>query len=163
MTIEFTKRIAAELLKRGESKVRINAMALEKASKAMTREDVKRLIQDGSVYALKEKHNLSLSSKKLKLRRAKGRSRGQGRRKGSDKARQGRTWEKKVRSQRLFLKQLKLTGKIDKAVFRKYYMLIKGNSFPDKASLLRRLEEGGTKVSPEEVTAMNETIGKMYK
>jgi large subunit ribosomal protein L19e len=163
MTIEFTKRIAAELLKRGESKVRINTLALEKASKAMTREDVKRLIQDGSVYALKEKHNLSLSSKKLKLRRAKGRSRGQGRRKGSDKARQGRTWEKKVRSQRLFLKQLKLTGKIDKAAFRKYYMLIKGNSFTDKASLLRRLEEEGTKVSPEEVTAMNDTIGKMYK
>jgi large subunit ribosomal protein L19e len=163
MTIEFTKRIAAELLKRGESKVRINIMSLEKASKAMTREDVKRLIQDGGVYALKEKHNLSLSSKKLKLRRAKGRSRGQGRRKGSDKARQGRTWEKKVRSQRLFLKQLKLTGKIDKAAFRKYYMLIKGNSFADKASLLRRLDEEGTKVSPEEVTAMNETIGKMYK
>jgi len=163
MTVQFTKRIAAELLNRGESAVRINPIALDKAAKAMTREDVKRLITDGSVYALKAKHNLSLSAKKLRIRRAKGRSRGQGKRRGSDKARQGRTWEKKARSQRLFLKQLKLTGKIDKTVFRRYYMLIKGNSFPDKASLLRHLDEAGIKVSPEEVTKMNETIAKMYK
>lgn len=163
MTLQFTKRIAAELLKRGETSVRINPIAMENATKAMTREDVKRLIADGSVYALKAKHNLSLSSKKLRIRRAKGRSRGQGRRKGSDKARQGSRWEKKTRSQRLLLKQLKLTSKIDKKVFRRYYMLIKGNSFPDKASLLRHLEEGGIKVSPEELAKMNETIGKMYK
>lgn len=163
MTVQFTKRIAAELLGRGESAVRINPIALDKASKAMTREDVKRLITDGSVYALKAKHNLSLSSRLLRARRAKGRSRGQGRRRGTDKARQGRRWEKKVRSQRLLLKQLKLTGKIDKRVFRNYYMLIKGNSFPDKASLLRHLEETGIKVSAEELAKMNETIARMYK
>ncbi len=163
MTVQFTRRIAAELLNRGESSVRINPMSLDKASKAMTREDVKTLIKDGAIYAIKKKHNLSSSSKLLKARRKKGRSRGQGRRRGSDKARQGRRWEKKVRSQRLFLKQLKLNGKVDKVKFRRYYMLIKGSSFPDKASMLRHLEESGVKVTPEEVKAINETIAKRYK
>ena len=163
MTVKFTKRIAAELLGRGESSVRINQGAMEKASKAMTREDVKALIKEGGIYAIKEKHNLSISSKKLRERRKKGRSRGQGRRKGSAKARSGKKWEKKVRSQREFLKHLRIKGKIDGKNFRKYYMLIKGNSFQDKASMIRHLEDNGIKVNAEEVRAINEAIAKRYK
>jgi large subunit ribosomal protein L19e len=163
MTLQFTKRIAAELLDRGQNAVRINPVALEKASKALTREDVRQLIKDGSVYALKAKQNVSRNAALLKERREKGRRRGRGRRKGSDKARQGRTWEKKVRSQRQLLKQLKLKGKLDKPTFRKYYMLIKGNSFVDKASLLRHLGENGIKVEAEELKKINEEIAKTYK
>ncbi len=72
-------------------------------------------------------------------------------------------WEKKVRSQRLLLSQLKLTGKIDKKTFRRYYMLIKGSSFPDKASLLRHLAESGTSVSEEELGRINKSIAESYK
>lgn len=163
MTTRFTRRIAAELLHRGESSVRINPAQLDKASKAMTREDVKKLIKDGSVFALKEKHNLSMHARWLKLRREKGRRRGQGRRRGTSKARQGSRWEKKARSQRLLLKSLKLNGKIDKQTFRRYYMLVKGNSFPDKASLLLHLGEEGIKVTTEELNSINQEIGKRYK
>lgn len=163
MTLKFARRLAAELMDRGENAVRINPIALEKASKAMTREDVKRLIKDGSVYAIKKKHNLSKRSKLLRVKRAKGRRRGQGRRRGTDKARQGRRWEKQVRSQRLLLRKLRSSGKLDRGSFRKYYLLIKGNSFPDKASLLLHLGEEGVKVSPEELKAINEEIAKEYK
>ena len=163
MTIKFTKRVAAELLGRGEGTVRVAPEAMDKAAKAMTREDVRSLVKEGGVYALKEKQNSRENAARLKERRAKGRSRGQGRRKGSLKARGGKRWEKHVRSQRLFLRQLKITGKIDNKQFRRYYMLIKGNSFQDKASMLRHLEEGGVKVEAAEVKAINETIAKRYK
>jgi len=114
----------------------------------LTKDDVRKLIQNGSIYAVKAKHNLSLNSKILKKKREEGRRRGFGRRKGTRKARGGISWEKKVRSQRAVLKELKKMGKIDSSNFKKFYLLIKGNAFPDKASLLLHLKESKRRAKP---------------
>ena len=163
MTIKFSRRIASELLKRGESSIRISPSGLDEAKKAMTRDDVRTLIKNGGVYAIKKKHNVSMSSKLLKIRRKKGRGRGQGRRKGTLKARRGERWIKQVRSQRLLLSRLKLSGKLDNISFNKYYMLVKGNSFPDKASLILHIREDGIKITDEEINAIKEYAKSQYK
>ena len=85
MSIKLSRRIAAEMMGRGISKVRIKPDRVEDAKKAITREDVRTLISSGAVYALKIKHNMSIYSKDLREKRNKGRARGPGRRKGSAK------------------------------------------------------------------------------
>jgi large subunit ribosomal protein L19e len=158
MTIKFTKRVAADILDRGVSAVRINSNSIGDAEKAMTREDVKRLIKNGGVFALKAKKNVSLNSKRLKERREKGRGRGPGKRKGTSRARQGDKWMKKVRSQRKLLKALRSEGVIDRATFKRFYVLIKGNSFADKKTILLHLNEQGVKISNEQLTSINNKI-----
>lgn len=81
MSVKLTRRVASELLKRGESAVKIKPDALKDAEKAITREDVRNLIKSGNIYATKAKHNISAYSKVLREKRKKGRRRGMGRRK----------------------------------------------------------------------------------
>lgn len=164
MTIKFVKRAAGEILGRGETSIRLRATSLEEAKKALTRDDVRKLIKDGSVFAIPERQTLSSArARQLKIKREKGRRRGIGRRKGTAKARAGRTWEKKVRSQRLLLKRLKEIGKVDRKTFRRFYGLIKGNIYPDKRSLMLHLEEEGVKIDADELKQINEYIKGTYR
>ncbi len=164
MGMKFARRAAAEILKRGQSAVRIKPEAALDAEKALTREDIKRLVQKGDIYALKEKHNKSEGAKLLKKARSEGRSRGTGSRRGTRKARVGRSvWEKKVRSQRRLLKELKGMNKIDKATFTKFYRLIKGNQYATKANLLLQLREHGATISEQDVKQINDKVSAEYK
>lgn len=157
MSIKLTKRLASDILERGESSIRIRQGAFEDAKKAMTRDDVRKLISKGDVFALKERSEVH---KKAKLPK---RKRGSGKRKGTRKARQGISWTKKVRSQRMLLSRLREMGKIDRRMFRRYYLLVKGNSFPDKRSLLLHLSDEGIAVSDEELKQINEYVRKLYE
>ncbi|MGA3020383.1 MAG: 50S ribosomal protein L19e [Candidatus Micrarchaeales archaeon] len=150
MSIKFAKRVASEVLDRGENSLRMRPESIEEIKKAITRDDVRKLIKEGAIIAIKPKHELHKKHMEEK------RKRGAGKRKGSSKARKGRTWEKKVRSQRLLLQRLKATGKIDNLFFKRYYLLIKGNAFPDKRSLLLHLSDEGIKISDEEIKQINE-------
>jgi large subunit ribosomal protein L19e len=151
MSIKLTRRIAAEMIGRGESKVRIKPDRMADAKKAITRADVKALIEAGAVYAIKEKHNISAYSKILREKRNQGRRRGMGRRKGTRKARQGITYGKRVRGQRRILDALKSDGTIDNLAFRKYYRLVKGGNFATKATLLSHIAADGVKLEAERV------------
>lgn len=161
MTLKFAKRLAAQILNRGESAIRIKETEVEEASKAITREDIKRLVQNGSIFALKMKHNISRNAKELRKKRAEGRRRGFGRRKGTMKARGGITWEKKVRSQRMLLHELK--DKLESKDYMRFYKLIKGNAFANKASLLLHMKDEGIKISDEELKGAEKRISDSYK
>jgi large subunit ribosomal protein L19e len=157
MSIKFTKKVAGELLGRGENALTFKPTSMEEIKKAITRDDVRKLVKDGAIFAQKPRSELH------KKRVKEGRKRGAGKRKGSAKARQGRKWEKKVRSQRILLKRLKLMGKVDNTTFKRYYLLVKGNAFPDKRSLLLHLSDDGIKVSDEEIKQVNEYVKSTYR
>lgn len=157
MSVKFSKRVASELLNRGENAIRMRPDSMEEIGKAITRDDVRKLIKDGSIVALKPKHELYPRVVEEK------RKRGKGKRKGSANARRGRTWEKKIRSQRLVLRRLKEINKIDNVMFKRYYLLIKGNAFPDKRSLLLHLSDDGIKLSEEETKQLNEYSKEMHR
>lgn len=158
MSIKLTKRVASDILGRGETAIRIRDGSFEDAKKAITRDDVRSMIKSGAIYAVKKKREVYARVKPVK------RKRGAGKRKGTNKARLGGSpWKKKARSQRMLLKKLREMGKVDGAVFRKYYLHVKGNVFPDKRSLLLHLEDDGIKVSPEELKQINDYIRGTYK
>ncbi len=155
MSIKLTRRIAAELMGRGISKVRIKPDRTEDAKKSITREDVRAMITSGGVYALPIKHNQSIYSKELRIKRNKGRGRGPGRRKGSANARMSLTNQKKIRGQRRVLSSLKQEKVIDNVLFKKYYKLIKGGNFQTKAQLLAHLTAvGGVKIEQQKLEQM---------
>lgn len=163
MGSEFVRRIASDILGRGQSAIRFNSNALDDINKAITRDDVRALIQSKSVFALAAKKNRSSNSKILKRKRDEGRRRGRGRRKGTMKARGMMTWEKKTRTQRMLIKELKKDHKLDTKEFSRYYGLVKGNIFPDKASLIRNLKSSGVDVSDAFMKGFNEKQKNRYK
>jgi len=149
MGLKTTKRIAGALLKRGISSIRIKPSAVEDATKALTKDDVRNLISKGSIYAVKEKHNMSIYSKILNKKRSKGRKRGRGRRKGTLNARAGRTYPKRIRAQRRVLDILKDDKSVNNETFKELYRLVKGGNFASKASLLNHIKAMGIEVSDE--------------
>ncbi|MCL4373424.1 MAG: 50S ribosomal protein L19e [Candidatus Marsarchaeota archaeon] len=149
MSLKTTKRIASELLNRGSSSVRIKPSAIEDAQKALTKDDVRSMISKGDIYAIKEKHNMSIYAKLLNAKRSKGRKRGRGRRKGTLKARSGDMHKKEVRALRRVLGTLKADNTIDGKTFKTLYRLVRGGNFASKASLLNHIRTMGIEINDE--------------
>ncbi len=149
MSIQLTKRLTAKILRRGVNAVKIKKMAYTEASKAITGDDVRALIKNGSVYVIKEKKNLSLHGKELHKKRQKGARRGPGKKKGTLKARTGRTYPKHIRAQRRIIKSLKSDTTINNIQFKKYYKLVKGGTFSTKAQLINYIIHTGVDIIDE--------------
>jgi len=145
MGMATVRRIAAELLGVGESRVRIDPKNSKKAEEALTRDDVRSLISQGVVYILR-KRGVSRARGREKQRKKKaGRRRGMGSRKGTrySSIPRKRVWINRVRAQRALLRELALEKKMQKDAYRKMYRMIKGGAFKSKASLLSHLKDSG--------------------
>lgn len=151
MSIKFVKRASAGILGRGESAVRIKTASLAEAKKALTKDDVRELIRNGSIYAIKEKKNISVYGKELKIKRNEGRSRGPGSRRGRKGARPGVAYTKRIRGQRRVLKKLKKDGLLDNSNFKKLYSLVKGGTFASKITLLRHVQSIGVQLGEDKI------------
>lgn len=143
VNLRLQKRLAAEILGVGESRIRINAKTEEEVSEvesAITREDVKKLIEKGLITVAPEKSN---SRGRWRERRRKKRTKGPGKRKGKSTARLDpkRDWMNRIRKQRAYLKYLRDKGLISKKLYRKFYALAKGGAFSSLASLRMHLEK----------------------
>ena len=143
MNVAAQKRMAAEILKCGIGRVYIEPDYIDEVIMAITREDIRNLIQQGII---KKRQKEGISKFRTNLRRArkkKGRARGYGKRKGVASARtpNKRSWINTIRPLRRELKKLRDTGKIEKSVYRKMYLRAKGGSFKSVATLHRYLRE----------------------
>ncbi len=143
--LSLQKRLAAELLGVGESRIWIDPAALEDVANAITREEIRRLIKEG-VIQVKPAHRPSRGRWREKHEaRKKGRRRGPGRRKGDASARRDpkEEWMHRIRRIRRYLRYLRDHGVIDRRTYRQLYMWAKGGMFPTFASLQRWLREHG--------------------
>lgn len=149
--MKFVKRAASEIMDRGESAIRIKPSANAEAKKALTKDDVRELVRNGSIYAIKEKKNLSIYGRELQIKRNEGRSRGPGSRRGRKGARGAVTYMKRIRAQRRVLKALKADSTINNENFKKLYALVKGGTFANKITLLRHVQGLGIQLSDERI------------
>jgi large subunit ribosomal protein L19e len=149
MSVKLTKRVAADIMKRGETSIRIKPSAIDDAKKAITRDDVKELIKSGSIYAMAEKHNVSRYGKSLKKKRAEGRKRGPGKKKGTRKTRSTANHMKRMRSQRRILAALKSDKTINNEQYKEFYALVKGGTFQTKLTLLNHIRSRGVEINDE--------------
>ena len=129
------KRLAAKILKAGESRVWLDPKKMKEIEKAITRIDIKKLIKQKSIKAKPEKlHKRVLSSK---LRRGPGSKKGSRYAKVSKKDR----WISTVRPLRRMLKEMKTSQQIDNPTYKKMRSLVKGGMFRNRTHLKLYLEQ----------------------
>ena len=129
------KRMAAKILKTGISRIWLNPEKMKDIEKAITKWDVRKLIKKGDIKVLSEKIKMKSVIKKRK--------RGPGSKKGKKYSivPRKRRWISTVRPQRRMLKELKTTGQLDNASYRKLYGLVKGGMFRSRAHLRLYIEQ----------------------
>ncbi|MEM0346197.1 MAG: 50S ribosomal protein L19e, partial [Thermoplasmatales archaeon] len=98
VTLLAQKRMAAEIMKVGMSRVWMDTKSIEEISEAVTKDDVRRLIKRKVIQKKQKKGNSRGRIKEAKAQRKKGRRKGQGSRKGTRNAREPRKkrWVKTV-------------------------------------------------------------------
>ena len=143
--LTLQKRLAAEILGVGVSRIKIDPTRISDVSQAVTREDVKKLINEGAISVELEHGIAGHASRVRHKKRVKGGRRGYGKRKGSKHARRDpkETWIGKIRKIRLYLRYLRDHGIIERKTYRRLYMLAKGGYFTSLSSLKLYLKEHG--------------------
>jgi large subunit ribosomal protein L19e len=141
MDMASQKRIAARIMKCGVSRVRIKPS--EEVEEALTREDIRGLIQKGLVWSVQKRGTSKFASKKKLGQKRKGRMRGPGRRKGTRGARKSdkTKWIEKVRPLRRLLSELREGGQISRQDYGVLYRRVKGGFFRNRNHLLYYLKE----------------------
>jgi large subunit ribosomal protein L19e len=137
--------MASSILKCGISRVWMDSDRTDEIAKAVTRNDIKILINGG---AIKSKQIQGISRGRIRLnqkQKKKGRRKGHGSRKGAKYARQPRKnrWIKTIRPIRAYLKELRSNNSIEKNVYRRYYLKAKGGEFRSKHHLKTHLSSDG--------------------
>lgn len=134
--LRLQKRLAAKILKVGESKVWIDPSRIKDVQSAITAIDIKNLIKKGVIKKMPAK---------VKRPKEKRKRKGRGRRTGGKYARlpKKRRWINTVRPLRKMLKELRARGEIDNQTYRKLYMLVKGGQFRSRSHLRIYLEQRG--------------------
>jgi large subunit ribosomal protein L19e len=143
MDLEIQKRIAAEVLKCGRSRIWMDPEKLGEISEAITREDIRGLIEEGIIKRKQKKGISSARKREGKEKKRIGRRKGHGSRKGSKGARRGkkRIWVKKIRLLRKKLRELRDDGTIDRRTYRILYRKAKGGEFKSVSHLKSHLQK----------------------
>ncbi len=125
------KRLASQILKCSPQRIFINPEKLTEIKEAITKFDVKRLINQG-IITKKQKQGISRSrARKSQEQKKKGRRKGHGSRQGKKNARenQKRSWINHVRKQRQLLKTLRERKIINNDTYKILYYKSKGGFF----------------------------------
>ena len=143
MNLANQKRISAELLNVGTTKVWFDPDRLTEIKEAITKNDLRNLIKKKAIQSRPELGSSRVRARKRLVQRRKGRQAGPGTRKGSSTARLSRkeTWMLTVRSQREFIKELKDKALVEGKIYRNLYSKVKGGYFRNKRHIKLYLEE----------------------
>jgi large subunit ribosomal protein L19e len=136
--LSLQRKLAADILKVGQSRIVMDPDHLEDIKNAITRGDMRKMISHGYIKVKPEKIKRPILQKKK-------RKKGPGSRKGSFGARvtKKERWISSVRPLRRMLKELRDEGKIDRRTYRKTYYLIKSGAFRSRSHLKLYLKQKG--------------------
>ena len=125
------KRLAADVLDVGKSRVWFDPAEQEEVADAITREDIRDLVERGIVQAKDPKGNSRGRARERNEKRAYGHRKGPGTRKGTAGARQNskEDWESRIRAQRRVLRELRDDGELTPSQYRELYAKASGGEF----------------------------------
>jgi len=144
------RRMAAEILGIGVNRVWIDPEAVDEIEKAVTKEDIKKLIEERKIWKRPVKGVSRHRAKKREIQRRKGRRRGPGSKKGSKYARMGGSmvWVMRIRAIRKILRRLKDAGIIERRAYNKLRRLAKAGFFRSKAHVISYVREHRLNLKP---------------
>jgi len=147
MNYRLQKRLAAEVLGVGESRVWINPdpEVSDDIADAITREDIRGLVRQGLISVKPKKGNSHSGWLERREKRRKGHRRSYGKRKGAKSARLDpkEDWINRIRKMRRYLRYLRDKEVIDRRTYRRLYRLAKGGMFSNISSLRRYMRDHG--------------------
>jgi large subunit ribosomal protein L19e len=134
MKLKNQKRISAQLLKVGKTKVKFDTERLSDIKEAITKVDIRALIKDNAITSKPVGSSSKGRLRKKLIQKRKGRQKGPGSRKGKKTARLSKKeiWMVKTRIQRGFIKELREKELVTVRTYRDLYKKIKGNYFRSK-------------------------------
>jgi len=146
------RRIAAEILGIGVNRVWIDPEAIEEVEKAVTKEEIRKLIEERKIWKKPIKGTSRHRAKKREEQRRKGRRRGAGKKKGSKYARMGGSmvWVIRIRAIRKVLRRLKNVGVIDRRTYNKLRRMAKAGFFRNKHYVISYIKEHKLNLKPIE-------------
>jgi large subunit ribosomal protein L19e len=141
--LKSQKRMASEVMDVGEDRVWIDPEEQEKVAEAITRKDIRNLVEGGTIQKRDEKGTSKGRAKEIKKQKKKGQRKGQGSRKGKQGARKSdkQKWMEKIRSIRERLKEMKENKEISNDQYRELYNMSKGGFFRDLRHLENHVED----------------------
>jgi large subunit ribosomal protein L19e len=143
MKLSTQKRLAADVMKVGMSRVWIDPQFEDEVSLAITREDIRRLVDEGAIQK-RQKIGVSRGRARYILKqKRKGQRKGPGKKKGKHTAKLSKKdrWMMKIRPMRRELTRLRDEGRITRRVYRDLYLKAKGNAFRNTAHLRTYITE----------------------
>ncbi|MCD6461186.1 MAG: 50S ribosomal protein L19e [Thermoplasmata archaeon] len=145
MDLRNKRRLAAEILGCGVNRVYIDPSAMDMVYEAVSRDDIRYLINEGVIKARQKKGVSRGRARMVRLQKMKGKRRGPGSRKGRKYARltKKERWMNTIRPIRRRLRELRDSGEIDRSTYRRYYRLAKGGTFKNTAHLESHLAAEG--------------------
>ena len=137
------KRLAADVLDVGQNRVWFDPEAQGEIADAITREDVRDLVEQGLVRAKEVQGNSRGQAKERAEKRAYGHQKGHGSRKGAAGARQNEKddWTSRIRAQRERLRELRDSGDLSPTEYRELYDQASGGEFDDVGDLNRYIDD----------------------
>lgn len=140
MSLVSQKRLAADLLKVGTTRVWVDPEDIDRVSSAITREEIRKLIHEGSIKKL-PKTGISRGRKRTRRKELRaGRHKGPGSIKGSVAGHGKRRWVVRIRSIRRRLRSLRDKRFITTQNYRKLTLMAKGGTFRSAAHLDEYIE-----------------------
>lgn len=138
------KRLAADELDVGKNRVWFDPEEQGEIADAITREDVRGLIDQGIIQTKGEKSSNSRGrARERNEKRAYGHRKGHGSRKGTTNARQNtkNEWRGHIRAQRRRLRELRDEGDLSRSAYRELYNKAGGGEFDSVGDLERYITE----------------------
>ncbi len=145
MSLRSQRRLAAEILKVGETRVWIDPDRMDEVEASITREEIRRLIHEGIIKASPEKGVSRARARVLHEKKKKGLRRGPGRKKGSARAKisKKQAWMTRIRALRSKLREMKTRREIAEGAYRKLYVLAGSGTFESIADMERYIRAQG--------------------
>ncbi|MFB6159891.1 MAG: 50S ribosomal protein L19e [Haloferacaceae archaeon] len=125
------KRLAADVLDVGQSRVWLDPEAQEEIAEAITRDDIRDLVDQGVIRDKESKANSRGRARERQAKRDYGHRTGAGSRKGRSGARsdEKEEWTSRIRAQRRRLRELRDDGPLDRSQYRELYNKASGGEF----------------------------------
>jgi large subunit ribosomal protein L19e len=143
MKLSVQSRLAASVLKCSSKRVHFVPDRLLDIKEAITKADIKGLISEGVIFKTQAKGVSRFRAKQKAAQRRKGLQRGPGKRKGKHTAivSKKEAWMAKIRTQRIFLKELKSKKIVDAAAYKNLYRKSTGGFFRNKRHIKIYMQE----------------------
>jgi large subunit ribosomal protein L19e len=139
LSLKSQRRLAAEILKVGETRVWIDPERIDYVETAITREEIRKLIHEKVVKSLPEKGVSRARARVLAEKRKKGLRRGPGGKSGPARSKisKKQAWMNRIRPLRRRMRELKVSRAITVRTYRKLYDMSESGVFESKADLER--------------------------